>query len=98
MSYYLTSQSLYLGSTIRGIVPQTNINLVKGALEVIFSQQSSDGTFRKGEAITNVGDSNKNRDIGNSYVFFFDLIETILDPISERHPELLMPYIKHIER
>eukprot|EP01035_Chromulina_nebulosa_P019192 gene19192-25038_t len=96
-TYWLTSKNLNSNSFARGVVPQTNINIVELALKIIFSQQYTDGTWSKGEPISSSGLID-NRDIGNSYVFFFDLIESILQPISRDTPELLLPYISNIER
>jgi hypothetical protein len=38
------------------------------------------------------------RDIGNNYVFFFDLIASLLGSIGEAQPDLLAPYLPQIER
>lgn len=95
LAYWESSQSLFLGSFARGVVPPTNIKLVKSALQVIFGQQSSDGTWRKGEPIFKTGAS---RDIGNSYVFFFDLIGCLLGPLAQAQPDLLSPYLPNFER
>lgn len=95
MTYYETSQSLFLGSFARGVVPATNMKLVKAALEIVFSCQTEDGTWGKGEPIFSVGER---RDIGNSYVFFFDLVGSLMGPIAEKQPELLAPYLPNLER
>eukprot|EP01038_Epipyxis_sp_PR26KG_P004845 gene4845-6792_t len=98
LTYWETSQSLFLSSFARGVVPLTNIKLVEQALKVIFESQSTDGTWSKGEPINKIGESNSNRDIGNNYVFFFDMISSIIESIGETQPELLTPYIGHLER
>lgn len=92
LTYYQTSHSLYLSSWAKGVVPYTNMELVTTAMKVIFHEQYADGSFRKGEPIFS---SSGKRDIGNSYVFFFDLMIGMLD-IQPR--ELLIPYIKNFER
>ena len=38
------------------------------------------------------------RDIGNSYVFFFDLIGSILGPMADKDPFLIAPYLPQLER
>ena len=123
VAYWETSQSLFLGSFARGVVPPTNVKLVKTALGVIFDQQSSDGTWRKGEPIFKVGGGGgsgsggvggvggrpaavappvtaapSSRDIGNSYVFFFDLVGSMLGPLAQSQPSLLAPYLGNLER
>ncbi len=56
------------------------------------------GTWAKGEPIFGISDSKSNRDIGNSYVFFFDFIGAMLNCFSEKHPMLLAPYLPQLER
>eukprot|EP01040_Poterioochromonas_malhamensis_P011004 gene11004-11991_t len=97
LSYWDTANSLYLTSFARGVVPTTNIKLIKSALEVIFASQAIDGTWRKGEPINQVI-SNSRADIGNNYVFFFDLVSSILSSIGSKQPMLLAPYLTHLER
>lgn len=63
----------------------------------IFLSQFSDGTWRKGEPINSIGNSGT-RDIGNNYVFFFDLLASVLGSIGEARPELLTPYLPQLER
>ena len=48
LSYWETSQSLWLSSFARGVVSSTNMKLVQSALEVIFASQAEDGTWVKG--------------------------------------------------
>jgi hypothetical protein len=48
LSYWETSQSLWLSSFARGVVSSTNMKLVQSALEVIFESQAIDGTWVKG--------------------------------------------------
>ncbi len=78
------------------------MKLVKSALEIIFATQALDGTWRKGEPIdSNIGGSmagTSRRDIGNSYVFFFDLIEKLLGPLGDKNPEVFAPYLTNLER
>lgn len=98
-AYWDTSHSLFLGSFARGVAASANMKLVKRALEIIFESQASDGTWRKGEPIfSQGGDNNGKRDIGNSYVFFFDLVGSIVMSISPTNPELLAPYLPELER
>lgn len=99
LTYWNTSQSLFLGSFARGVVPQTNMKLVTAALEIIFASQRADGTWMKGEPINNQADeSNTSRDIGNNYVFFFDVLSGILEEMGESHPQLLAPYLDKLTR
>ena len=98
LTYYETSQSLFLNSFARGVVPAVNLKLCTAALEIIFASQKEDGTWAKGEPIFGISDSKSNRDIGNSYVFFFDFIGSMLSCFSEKHPMLLAPYLPQLER
>jgi hypothetical protein len=97
LAYWETSNSLFLSSFARGVVPSTNIKLVKAALEIVFAAQSTDGTWSKGEPINAAGRSD-GRDIGNNYVFFFDMIASRLGSIGEQQPQLLAPYLMQLER
>lgn len=45
LGYYSTSQSIFLSSFARGVLPATNLKLCKSALEIIFKTQKSDGTW-----------------------------------------------------
>lgn len=99
LNYYETSTSLFLTSFARGVVAGVNLKLVKASLDVIFACQSFDGTFRKGEPINQRADSKSlARDIGNSYVFFWDLIGHILGTIAEKDPFLITPYLSQLEK
>lgn len=94
LSYWETSQSLFLTSFARGVVSATNMKLVQSALHVIFASQNEDGTWIKGEPIFSSGGApGGSRDIGNSYVFFFDIISCILSSMADTNPELLAPYL-----
>jgi hypothetical protein len=57
LSYWETSQSLFLSSFARGVVAATNMKLVQSALDVIFASQNDDGTWDKGEPIFSSGGS-----------------------------------------
>ena len=59
LSYWETSQSLWLSSFARGVVSSTNMKLVQSALKVIFESQAIDGTWVKG---------------GNFFLFFIFFI------------------------
>ena len=48
LSYWETSQSLWLSSFARGVISSTNMKLVESALRVIFASQAEDGTWVKG--------------------------------------------------
>lgn len=98
LNYWETSNSLFLTSFARGVISGVNIKLVKSALDIIFEVQHSDGTWRKGEPINSKSDSKSMRDIGNSYVFFFDLIGSILGSMAEKDPFLLLPYLSQLEK
>ena len=56
LSYWETSQSLWLSSFARGVVSSTNMKLVQSALKVIFESQAIDGTWVKG---------------GNCFIFYY---------------------------
>lgn len=98
LSYWETSNSAFLSSFARGVVPAINIKLVKEALKVIFANQAEDGTWAKGEPINKIGDAQGKRDIGNNYVFFFDLVGALLTALGEQQPALLSPYLRNLER
>ena len=98
LNYWETSNSLFLTSFARGVVAGVNVKLVKSALEVIFACQATDGTWRKGEPINSKTDSKSMRDIGNSYVFFFDLVSSLLGPMAEKDPFLIAPYLPQLEK
>jgi hypothetical protein len=110
LTYYEISRSLFLTSFARGVIPTTNINLVIKALDILFSSQSADGTWPKGEPIFNPGDldskmsnfsrstSGIGRDIGNSYVFFFDILGSLLRTIGRKDPHLLALHLENFER
>lgn len=99
LTYYKSSQSVV--TTVRAekdgrsssATPSTNMELVKVALRVVFNRQYRDGTFRKGESI--VRGSTGSRDIGNSYVFFMDLVGEMLDTLPSF---LLASYLPNLER
>jgi hypothetical protein len=38
------------------------------------------------------------RDIGNSYVFFYDIVEALMVSMGDKQPHLLAPYLPHFER
>jgi len=97
LNYYETSNSLFLTSFARGVVSGVNLKLVKASLEVIFACQADDGTWRKGEPIFSKADKSM-RDIGNSYVFFFDLLGSILETMAEKDPFLIAPYLSQLEK
>ena len=98
MTYYETSQSLFLKSFARGVVPAMEMKLIKSALRIIFAVQREDGTWLKGEPISKQGSSRIDTDIGNNYVFFFDLVCCLLGPMAERDPSLLAPYVTQLEK
>jgi hypothetical protein len=95
ITYFETSQSLFLKSFARGVIPTTEIKLVRSALRIIFSVQREDGTWPKGEPISKKGSTKA--DIGNNYVFFLDLVGCMLGPMAEREPNLLAPYLPQLE-
>lgn len=98
LAYWETSQSSWMSSFARGVLAGANMNLVESALAIIFACQASDGTWRKGEPISSKGATQSDRDIGNNYVFFFDIIDSLVSSIGSFQPELLLPYLKNIER
>lgn len=97
LNYYETSNSLFLTSFARGVVSGVNLKLVKASLEVIFNSQADDGTWRKGEPINSKADKSM-RDIGNNYVFFFDLVGSLLGTMAEKDPFLIAPYLPQLEK
>lgn len=112
LTYFDISKSLFLTSFARGVIPTTNMKLVAKALSIFFSSQAADGTWEKGEPIFNPGDldskfhsnssssstSGVGRDIGNSYVFFFDILGSLLRSIGRNNPDLLVPYLENFEK
>ena len=92
LAYWESSQSLFLSAFARGVVPPTNMKLVASALDVVFEQQKTDGTWYKGEPIYRQG----GRDIGNSYVFFYDAVGAILS--SGLPASMLSKYLVNFER
>lgn len=101
LAYYETSESQYFWGAKRrenaGVQGSANMALVETALQVIFANQFSDGTWRKGEPIhvKSSGTGGTNRDIGNSFVFFFDIVSGIIKALPQ---ELLTPYMANFER
>jgi hypothetical protein len=93
LTYYETAESQYFIRS--GVLGSANVALVRSALKVIFDAQFKDGTWRKGEAIKTKGGTNAKRDIGNSYVFFFDIVSGLIKALPQ---ELLMPYTENLER
>merc|ERR1740138_1214891 len=69
-----------------------NVKIVSKALQVIFEVQQKNGLWRRGQAIQ--GDDSR-RDIGNSYVFSFDMIGTLLEEF-ESTPEMIQGYIPNL--
>lgn len=51
VSYFQISTSYFMNTKTTGIVPQANMNLVAIALQIIFSEQAIDGTWRKGRTV-----------------------------------------------
>lgn len=100
--YYETSQNLFLQSYAKGVIPATNLKLVVSALEAIFASQTADGTWRKGEPIFSKGESSAGssagREVGNSFVFFMDLVGSLVGSLMKQHAHLLQPYISNLER
>ena len=92
LAYWQSSHTTFVSGYARGVVAPTNYKLVASALKVIFDQQKSDGTWIKGEPIFRQG----GRDIGNSYVFFFDLVGGLLS--SGLPTSLLAQYLENFER
>ena len=92
LAYWRSSHSTFVSGFARGVVAPTNYKLVASALHVVFEQQKSDGTWIKGEPIFRQG----GRDIGNSYVFFFDLVGGLLS--SGLPTTLLSQYLENFER
>jgi hypothetical protein len=64
ITYFETSQSFFLKSFARGVIPATEMKLIRSALDVIFSMQRQDGPWPKGEPIFKIGSSKG--EIGNN--------------------------------
>lgn len=58
---------------------------------------SEDGLWRKGEPIYSSHREMNGRDIGNAYVFAYDVLGTILH-VFQHEPLLFVPYVTHLER
>ena len=82
---------------------------VSGAANTGTSGSSSSGSSSgggsgsssgSGSGNNNYNNNNNNnlRDIGNSYVFFFDIIEALMESMAVKQPELLSPYLRNLER
>jgi hypothetical protein len=69
-----------------------NHKIVSEALHVIFQEQQKNGLWRRGQAIK--GDDPR-RDIGNSYVFAFDMIGSMLEEF-ESTPEMIQGYLPNL--
>jgi hypothetical protein len=74
-----------------------SLKMVETSLEVIFAQMLEDGLWRKGEPIYTSQRNMDVRDIGNAYVFSYDLIGTLLEVFGSQ-PELFMPHVGKLER
>jgi hypothetical protein len=105
LTYWETSEDVWLSTFARGVVTPPIMKIVEKSLKILFDSQAKDGTWRKGEPIniraTNSADmasDTTSRDIGNSYVFFFDLLEALTSAMGSSHPELLAPYLPNFER
>eukprot|EP00928_Gymnodinium_smaydae_P018604 TRINITY_DN17088_c0_g1_i1.p1 TRINITY_DN17088_c0_g1~~TRINITY_DN17088_c0_g1_i1.p1 ORF type:complete len:773 (-),score=58.24 TRINITY_DN17088_c0_g1_i1:148-2415(-) len=73
-----------------------NMKLVEKCLNVVFAVQLPDGLWPKGKPIftwTPAGD-----DVGNSYVFSFDLLRSLIDEFGTDHSELLERHTSNIDR
>lgn len=66
-------------------------------IQVIFSQMADDGLWRKGEPIYSAHGEMNGRDIGNAYVFAYDMLGTILH-VFEDEPTLFVPYVPQLEK
>lgn len=103
LTYYITSQNVYLQSYAKGVIQNTNIKLIKSALKILFDSQMLDGTWRKGEPIFSLNDysssgTSTKRDIGNSYVYFLDMVSDIVSVLTPLQSQLLEPYVSNLER
>jgi len=85
------------GALICGDQPSVpfNTNLALKALEVLFSQQLGNGLWPQGAPIDRTGESMRG-DIGNSFVFTFDLLASLLGTIGISHPEFLRPFLPQL--
>jgi len=76
-------------------MPPLNMKLAEKALDVIFSSQMENGLWPQGTPIDPVGDKVRG-DVGNSFVFSFDMLGSLLATISRGHVELFRQYIPQI--
>jgi len=85
------------GSLICGDQPSVpfNTKLATKALDVIFSQQLENGLWPQGSPIDRDGESMRG-DIGNSFVFTFDLLASLLGTIGRTHPEFFRRFLPQL--
>jgi len=97
MLHYETSG--YKGAMICGEDRTTVFNekLSDKALEVIFGAQLANGLWPQGAPIDREGQSMRG-DIGNSFVFSFDLIGSLLETFEATRANSLRPYLGHLEK
>ena len=96
-TYYEASSALAESSSFFGKAtraPKVNLKLTAHVLRAIFSLQKESGLWPKGEPIASRFQS---RDLGNSFVFSFDLLDVLLQTIGEEHPELFREHLGSLE-
>eukprot|EP00468_Gymnochlora_sp_CCMP2014_P004114 CAMPEP_0167745146 /NCGR_PEP_ID=MMETSP0110_2-20121227/2987_1 /TAXON_ID=629695 /ORGANISM="Gymnochlora sp., Strain CCMP2014" /LENGTH=769 /DNA_ID=CAMNT_0007629751 /DNA_START=133 /DNA_END=2442 /DNA_ORIENTATION=- len=71
-----------------------NMKILQKALKIVFDEQRSDGLWDKGQPIQ--GDDAR-RDIGNSYVFAFDMLGSLVGEF-EKSPEILRDYLPQLKK
>lgn len=111
-AYYEASSALQLAQATPGMPALTqttttkvNLKLVAHALDVIFETQRENGLWPKGEPILptmgSEGSLSKGAwraaDLGNSFVFAFDIMDTLLQTLGAEHPMLFRSHLHRLE-
>lgn len=96
-TYYEASSALTVsGSFFQKATraPKVNLKLTAHVLRAIFALQKESGLWPKGEPIATRLPS---RDLGNSFVFSFDLLDALLQTIGEAQPALFREHLGSLE-
>jgi hypothetical protein len=108
-TYYEASKALQRGTAFfakPSRAPKVNLKLAAHALGAIFAAQKSTGLWPKGEPITSsftLGSRDPiaaaaSRELGNSFVFSFDCLDSLLHALGTDHPSLFREHLGSIER
>lgn len=96
-TYYEASSALTVSGTFfqkATRAPKVNLKLTAHVLRAIFALQKESGLWPKGEPIAARLSS---RDLGNSFVFSFDLVDALLQTIGESQPALFREHLGSLE-